>query len=110
MFQRYRGSYTLLGDMLLAKHKTQKFESKNSQEYRHVVSSAHAIVCHVMYFKRTHRDKTQQNRELMTFALTWCMIIFVGCSVTPTFFRQITSFSDSFHYTKKQKKAVRGKI
>ena len=24
--------------------------------------------------------------------------------MTPTFFRQITSFSDSFHYTKKQKK------
>ena len=39
----------------------------------------------------------------MTFALTWCANIFVGCSVTPTFFRQITSFSDSFHYTKKQK-------
>ena len=41
--------------------------------------------------------------ELMTFALTWCANIFVECSVTPTFFRQITSFSDSFHYTKKQK-------
>ena len=24
--------------------------------------------------------------------------------MTPTFFRQITAFSDSFHYTKKQKK------
>ena len=24
--------------------------------------------------------------------------------MTPTFFRQITSFCDSFHYTKKQKK------
>ena len=23
--------------------------------------------------------------------------------MTPTFFRQLTSFSDSFHYTKKQK-------
>ena len=42
--------------------------------------------------------------ELMTLALTWCANIFVGCSVTPTFFRQITSLSDSFHYTKKQKK------
>ena len=39
----------------------------------------------------------------MTFALTWCASIFVGCSVTPTFFQQISSFSDSFHYTKKQK-------
>ena len=31
-------------------------------------------------------SKTQQNIELMTFALTWCANIFVGCSVTPTFF------------------------
>ena len=30
--------------------------------------------------------KTQQNIERMTFALTWCANIFVGCSVTPTFF------------------------
>ena len=49
------------------------------------------------------KSKTQQNLELMTFALTWCANIFVGCSVIPTFFRQITSFSDSFHHTKKQK-------
>ena len=41
--------------------------------------------------------------ELMTFAVTWSANIFVGCSVTPTFFQQITSFSDSFNYTKKQK-------
>ena len=54
--------------------------------------------------------KTQQNIQRMTFALTWCANIFVGCSVTPTFFRQITSFCDSFHYTKKQKKSVRGKF
>ena len=38
----------------------------------------------------------------MTFALTSCANIFVGCSVTPLFFRQITSFSDSFHYAKKK--------
>ena len=44
----------------------------------------------------------------MTFALTWCANIFVGCSVTSTFFRRITSFSDSFHYTKKQKKLYVG--
>ena len=50
------------------------------------------------------KSKTQQNIELMTFALTWCADIFVGCSVTPTFFRQITSFCDSFHYTKKRGK------
>ena len=46
----------------------------------------------------------------MTFALTWCANIFVGYLVTPTFVPQITSFSDSFHYTKKQKKSVRGKF
>ena len=33
-----------------------------------------------------HRVETQQNMELMIFALTWCANIFVGCSVTPTFF------------------------
>ena len=55
-------------------------------------------------------SKTQQNIELMTSALTWCANISVGCSVTPTFFRQITSFSDSFQYTKKQKKSVCGKF
>ena len=32
------------------------------------------------------KSKTQQNIELTTFALTWCANIFVGCSVTPTFF------------------------
>ena len=31
-------------------------------------------------------SKTQQNIELMTFVLAWCANIFVGCSVTPTFF------------------------
>ena len=31
-------------------------------------------------------SKTQQNIERMTFALTWSANIFVGCSVTPTFF------------------------
>ena len=56
-----------------------------------------------MYFKRARRVETQQNIELMTFAVTWSASIFVGCSVTPTFFWQITSFSDSFHYTKQQK-------
>ena len=32
------------------------------------------------------KSKTQQNIELMTFLSTWCANIFVGCSVTPTFF------------------------
>ena len=55
-------------------------------------------------------SKTQQNIELMTFALTWCANIFVGCSVTPNFFRKITSFSDSFHYTKKNKQKKKKQI
>ena len=39
-----------------------------------------------MYFKRAHRVETQKNIELMAFAVTWSANIFVGCSVTPTFF------------------------
>ena len=35
-------------------------------------------------------ESKTQNIELMTLALTWCANIFVGCSVNPTFFRQIT--------------------
>ena len=31
-------------------------------------------------------SKLNKNIELMTFALTWCANIFVGSSVTPTFF------------------------
>ena len=67
----------------------------------HTLFIGHA---HPTSFSSARTDsKTQQNIERMTFALTWCANIFVGCSVTPTFFRQITSFSDSFHHTKKQK-------
>ena len=35
---------------------------------------------------RTESKQTQQNIELMTFVLAWCANIFVGCSVTPSFF------------------------
>ena len=45
-----------------------------------------------MYFKRAHQVETQQNIELMTFGLTWCANIFVGCSVTPTFFGRSLPF------------------
>ena len=54
-------------------------------------------------FSSARKSKIQKNIELMTFALTWCEDFFVGCSVTLTFFWQITSFSDSFHCTKRQK-------
>ena len=66
--------------------------------------------CATSFSSPCTKSKTQQNIELMTFALAWWANIFVGCSVTPTFFRQITSFCDSFHYTKKQKKSVCGKF
>ena len=39
---------------------------------------------------------THQNIELMTFVLTWCVSIFVGCLATPTFLVD-------HHYTKNQK-------
>ena len=38
------------------------------------------------------KSQIQQNIELMTFALTWRAIIFVGCSVTPTFFGRSLPF------------------
>ena len=38
------------------------------------------------------RATRKQNIELMTFALTWCANIFVGCSVTPTFFGRSLPF------------------
>ena len=72
-----------------------------------------ASLVRTLFIRHTHatsfscastKSKTQQNIELMTSALTWCANIFVGCSVTLTFFRQITSFCDSFHYTKKRGK------
>ena len=45
---------------------------------RHVGATSFSSAC--------TESKTQQNIELMTFVLTWCANIFVGCSVTPTFF------------------------
>ena len=57
------------------------------------IYSAHAI-SHVI---------TRQNIELTTFVLIWCVNIFVVCSVTLTFFRQIASFSNSFQYAKNKK-------
>ena len=57
-----------------------------------------------MYFKHAHQVETQQNIELMTFAVTWSANILLDARWPPLFFRQITSFSDFSHYTKKQKK------
>ena len=49
---------------------------------------------------------SRQNIELMTVALTWYVNIFIGCSVTPHFFRQFTSFSDSSIILKNNKKKL----
>ena len=54
------------------------------------------------------KSKSQQNIELMSLALTWCANIFCWMLGDPLFFRQITSFSDSF--LKNKKKSVRGKF
>ena len=48
-------------------------------------------------------SKTQQNMELMTFALTWCANIFVGSPVTPLFFGRSLSFLTLSIMLKKQK-------
>ena len=45
---------------------------------RHARATSFASAC--------TKSKSQQNIELMTFAVTWSANIFVGCSVTPTFF------------------------
>ena len=50
-------------------------------------------------------SKSQQNIERMTFALTWYANIFVGSSVTPTFFPFLTLF-----IILKNKKNVCGKF
>ena len=57
------------------------------------------------------KSKSQQNIELMTFALTWCANIFVGCSVTPTFFsRRSLPFLILSIILKNKKKSVSGKF
>ena len=42
--------------------------------------------CATSFSSACTKSKTQQNIELMTFALTWCANIFVECLVTPIFF------------------------
>ena len=70
---------------------------------RHVRATSFSSAC--------TKSKTQQNIELMTFALTWCANIFVGCLVTPTFF-----FGRSLPFVifsiilKNKKKSVCGKF
>ena len=54
-------------------------------------------------------SKINKNIELMTFGLTWCANIFVGCSVTPTFFSRSHPFP-ILSIILKNRKSVRGKF
>ena len=71
------------------------------------ISSAHAIhdMGHATSCISSARTESKLNKIYRADELCDNLIseYFFGCSVTPTFFRQITSFSDSFYYTKKQK-------
>ena len=61
--------------------------------------------------KRAHRVETQlkyRAGDLCGNLICQYFCWMIGDS--QFFFRQITSFSDSFHYTKNQKKSVRGKF
>ena len=65
----------------------QEKEDQDIQTNKQMVEPKHARIFFLGHypFARTE-SKTPQNIELMTFALTWCANIFVGRSVTPTFF------------------------
>ena len=49
-------------------------------------------VCAMPFSSALTKSKTRQNIGLLTFAITWCPNIFVGCSVTPTFFGRSFSY------------------
>ena len=57
---------------------------------------------HVFQARAPSRNSTKYRAD--DFYVNLVLNIFVGYSVTPTFFRQITSFSGCFHCTKKTKK------
>ena len=71
------------------------------------ISSAHAIhwsrACHVI-FKHAQRVESSTKYRADDLCVNLVCEYFCWMLGDPTFFRQITSFSDSFHYTKKQKK------
>ena len=69
---------------------------------RHARATSFSSVC--------TKSKTQQNIQLMTFTLTWCANIFVGCSVTSTFFSWSLPFVILSIMLKNKKKSVRGKF
>ena len=59
-------------------------------------------MCHVIFFNRAHRIENSTKYRADGLCINFVCEYF--CFVAPTFFcRQITSFSDSFHYTEKPK-------
>ena len=78
------------------------------------ISSAHAIhwsrACHII-FKCAHRCENSTKHRADDLCVNLVCEYFCWMLGDPHFFfRQITSFSDSFHHTKKQKKSVCGKF
>ena len=76
------------------------------------ISSAHAIhrsrACHVI-FKRAHRFENSTKYRADDLCVNLVCDYFCWMLGDPhIFFRQITSFSDSFHHTKKQKNLCGG--
>ena len=75
------------------------------------IFSAHAIhwsrTCHVI-FKRAHRVENSTKYRTDELCVNLVCEYFCWMQGDPHFFRKITSFSDSFHYTKKQKKICVG--
>ena len=86
-----------------------KFQLKDTRAHCYCASLVptlfirHALVTSYTSSVRTE-SKTTKYRTDDPCALTWRANIFVGCSVTPTFFGQITVFFWFFPSTKKQKK------
>ena len=66
----------------------------------------HSRACHVI-FKRAHRFENSTKHRADDLCVNLVCECFCWMLSDPHFFfRQITSFSDAFHHTKKQKKSV----
>ena len=77
----------------LKTHQTLSIQQTSAREFKDVRAHCYCaslvrtlFIGHARATSFSSARKTQQNIELMTFALTWCANIFVGRSVTPTFF------------------------
>ena len=67
------------------------------------------VLCHVFQVRALSRNSTKYRADDLSGSLI-CEYFCLMLGAPHFFFRQITSFSDSFHYTKKQKKSVRRKF